>query len=80
MMAGTKKRWRVSRQYYLDAEEPENCIRGPWEVVGETWAVSEAKAINNVRFRTCGNVSQYLPRNVSGHWENGYDWKAEVIT
>ena len=46
--------------------------------MGETWAVSEAQAINNVRYRTAGNTSQYLPYITSGHWEKGIEWEAEL--
>ena len=39
-------------------------------------AVSEKQAINNVRNRIMGNISQYKPVAFGGKWENGYYWKA----
>lgn len=78
-MAGIKRRFRVFRRYYLVTEDIENNITDEWVFVGETWAASEKQAINNVRHRTMGDVSQYLPVAVSGHRENGYDWKAEEV-
>lgn len=78
-MARLKTRYRVSRRYYLVADDEENNITDEWVFVGETFAVSEAQAINNVRHRTMGDASQYLPVATSGHWENGYDWKAEEV-
>ena len=47
-------------------------------IMGETWAVSEAQAINNVRYRTVGSTSQYLPYITSGHWEKRIEWEAEL--
>ena len=46
---------------------------------GETWAVSEKQAINNVRHRNYGDISQYLPIYSSGSYEARYEWKAKVI-
>ena len=76
MAARQKERFSVYARYYLDAEEPENCIRGEWSFMGTTYAVSEKQAVNNVRHRTVGCRSQYVPVAVSGHWENGFEWKA----
>ena len=48
-----------------------------WMVAGETYAVSEAKAINNVRCRLFGpNSSQYYPSGSGNSWAEGYNWKA----
>ena len=62
----------------INAEEPENCVVYDWEYVGATAAVSEAQAINNVRYKRLGNngTSQYLPISVSGHYDVWLDWKA----
>jgi len=73
-----RKRWKVYRRYFLEAEDPEDGIVTEWEFVSTTTAVSEAQAVNNVRFKTVGNWSQYAPIYVSGHWANGFEWKAEV--
>lgn len=74
----SKSKYSVYIQYYLEAEEEENNILGKWEFIGDTYAVSEKQAINNVRHREFGDygTSQYLPTTVSGHWENGFNWKA----
>ena len=71
-----KQKYKVFRKYYLSAEEKINDMEGRWEYVGDTVAVSSAKAINNVRYRTIGNISQYKPAATSGHYESGYEWKA----
>jgi hypothetical protein len=71
-----KKRYKVFTQYYLDAEDPEDCIEGDWNFAGETFAASEAQAINNVKFRMMGAKSQYKPLATGGRWENGLNWKA----
>lgn len=73
------KMWRVYSQYYLLADEPEDSFEDDWVFEGETFAVSEAQAINNVRHRNYGDygASQYKPVCRSGHWENGLRWKAE---
>ena len=76
MMANQKRPFCVWARYYLDAEGPENGILGEWRMVGDTWAVSEKKAISNMCFRINGKASPYKPVAVGGHWENGVEWKA----
>lgn len=71
-----KKRYKVYTQYYMDAEDPSDSIEGEWKFAGETYAASEAQAVNNVKFRLMGPKSQYKPLATSGHWENGINWKA----
>lgn len=73
-----KKRmlYQVYRKYYLDAEDIENSFEEDWKFAGSTYAVSEKQAINNVRNRIMGNISQYKPVAFGGKWENGYYWKA----
>ena len=69
-----KHKYIVYFRYYFETEES---IRyDEWQYAGETFAVSEDKAINNVRYRRIGKHSQYMPANISGHWENGFEWKA----
>jgi len=72
--------YRVYARTRLDAEEPERGFKSDWVFVGETTAVSEAKAINNVRYNALGCVSQYLPIEASAHWEKWIDWKTEKVT
>ena len=74
-----KKKYKVYSRYWFESEDVEDSRTDDWEFMGETYAVSEDKAINNVRFRTVGNISQYKPAAVGGHWENGLDWKAEEV-
>lgn len=78
-MKKPKKKWRVFCQVCIEAEEPENCTEGEWQVAGETWAVSEAKAIGNVCYRINGVASPYLPVATSAHWEKVVNWKAEEV-
>lgn len=80
-MKQKKHKFNVFSQHYVEHENPECSYRGKWNMVGETWAVSEKQAINNVRHRKRGDYysSQYKPRYVSGHWEEGEHWKAEAV-
>ena len=77
-MKKPRAKWLVYRTYYMRSEDIEDSFENEPELVGETWAVSEAQAINNVRHRTMGDygTSQYKPLAVSGHWDCGYDWSA----
>lgn len=71
-----KKHYYVYMKWGVEADELENCTSHDPEFVGETWAVSEAQAINNVRHRAYGDVSQYLPIDVRGHYAVVWDWFA----
>ena len=73
-----KVKWLVFNRYYLITEDIEDNITEDWKLVGTTYAVSEAQAINNVRHRVMGDygTSQYKPIATSGYWENGFDWMA----
>lgn len=59
------------------------CIEGEPDIVypkkyaGTTYAVSETQAINNVKYRVAGAISQYLPIQVGGHYETFVEWEAE---
>lgn len=71
-----KVKYYVFKRYYFYQEEPEeHYFHKEWEYVGKTFAVSEKQAVNNVRHRV-NATSQHKPVNVSGHWENGFEWKA----
>ena len=66
-----KKKWIV------DIYRGQICddIRDDFEVfvtTMETYAISKAKAINNVRFRFAGLKSQYKP------YDNGHFWEAYI--
>lgn len=61
----------------MACEDPGDDIETGWELIGDTYAVSEAQAINNVRYRND------LPSNFSildsrGHWEKYIEYKAEI--
>ena len=86
-MAKRKLKFMVYYRHYFATDYPE--VYGTrnesgydldeWKEAGETWAVSEAQAINNVRCRLFGfKSSQYKPFAYSGSYEEGYDWKAVV--
>lgn len=66
----------VYSRYYLHTEDPEDGFERDWTFEGDTWAVSEKQAVNNVRHRNLGDISQYKPIAVGGHWDNGLEWKA----
>ena len=71
-----KKKYKVyaRRVVEIEGEEP---VEYEWLFVGDTFAVSEAKAINNVRFR-CSMPSQYKPIQTSCHYDVWVEWKAEA--
>ena len=86
-MAKPKFKFKVFYQRYFATDYPE--VYGTrsdsgydldeWEEAGETYAVSEAQAINNVRCRLFGpKSSQYAPTGYGGPWEEGYNWKAVI--
>ena len=79
MATKVKDKYSVYYRLCVYAEDPENTIVHPWTFGGDTYAVSEAKAINNVRFRIIGEASQYLPIATSGHFDTFMEWKAELF-
>ncbi len=78
-MKQPKQKYAIYRQFFLEAEEPENCVDHEKEFMGYTWAASEKQAINNIKHRMMGNVSQYKPLAVSGHWAYYCKWTAELV-
>lgn len=80
-MAKQKVHFIVYSRYYFKTEFPEDSFNLRWEKEGDTWAVSEKQAINNVRHRNYGDYgsSQYKSIGYSSSWENGLEWKAEQI-
>lgn len=77
-MKKPKRKYKVFYQRRMDSELPENCTIHDKVFAGETFAVSEAQAINNVRHRVIGDISQYLPLVSDGRYELFYDWSAEL--
>ena len=71
-----KRHFDVYARKAMDADEEENCFVTDWELVGSTDAVSEKQAINNVRYRTIGNHSQYMPVVLECHYAEWLEWKA----
>lgn len=71
-----RAKYDVYCQYYLETDDYGNGVEGEWEYAGSTTAVSTKQAINNVRHNRIGDISQYNPIAVSGHWANGLNWKA----
>ena len=80
-MRGNKKRYKVFQRTVLEEELPqEERYEGPWIFEGSTCAVSEAKAINNIRFRDFGSESMSMPlsaRNSGAVWR---EWRAELVS
>lgn len=74
-MRKPKDHYSVFFKYFMITEDIEDSFEDEWQFAGDTWAVSEAQAINNVRYRM-GHPSQYKPLAVSGHWDTWMDWKA----
>ena len=73
-----KQKWAVYSRHRLITEDTMDNVEHDWTLEGETWATSERKAINNVRFRK-GYPSQYTPTAMSNHWMRLMDWKTETI-
>ena len=71
-----KKKYKVYARRIVEIEG-EDPVTHPWVFAGNTYAVSEAKAINNVRFRN-EMPSQHMPIETSGHYDVWVEWKAEV--
>ena len=78
--AKSKRKYIVYATCHIDTDEPEKKVVHERVAVGETIAISEAQAINNVRYRVMGNVSQYLAIETSGHWDSYIEWEAEECT
>jgi len=76
----SKKKFRVFKRYYYleDCDSPSGGYyrHEVWEFVGETLAVSEKQAINNVRYRR-KFPSQCRPVANGCRWENGFEWAAK---
>ena len=72
-----KKRWRVLARRVVNIEDAPS-VSYEWIPIGETVAVSESKAINNVRYRT-GQSSQHLPIHTGGHYETWIEWAAVEV-
>ena len=80
-MGAPKKHYRVYTRTYMDEEYPADArYEEEWRFAGETWAISEAKAISNVRYRTRGKESMMMPLSVSNSGAVFRDWMAEVIS
>ena len=78
-MKKQKTRYFVFAQRKVISEFPEENVIYPKEFIGETFAVSEKQAVNNVRHRTMGDYmsSQYLPIEESCHYSVWLKWSAE---
>lgn len=72
-----KRYYKVYARYWFSSEDVEDSYCDEYQHMGDTFAESEAKAINNVRYRL-GYSSQNKPCAVGGKWANGLDWKAEA--
>lgn len=79
-MKQARMKFKVYRRQWemADDEDASTLQRNGWENIGETWAVSEKQAVNNVRHRTMGDryASQYLPTVECGHYIAGYQYMA----
>ena len=79
MEIDNKYNYEVYSRYYLNTSDINNNLLSGWRYEGSTHAVSEKKAINNVRCRNYGKTSsQYKPFEIGGHYEKGLEWKAEM--
>lgn len=79
-MKKPKKKYQVYTSYYfINGDYPWESHQDKWSYEGETWAVSEKQAINNIRHRVYGdNHSQYKPWDIGtyGDYSTSLDWMA----
>ena len=76
-MAKPKVKYQVYSSYEFLSDDYEDCHRDKWTYEGETWAVSEKQAINNIRHRNYGNdFSQYGPMDTGNRYCNRLYFKA----
>ena len=73
-----KKKWVVDIYRGQDCEEEQNNFK-EFVTSMETYAISKAKAINNVRFRYAGNSSQYKPYECDCHWSAWLWYEAREV-
>ena len=69
--------WRVLRMEAI--QEDCGCQDSPWEEIGRTMAVSEAQAINNVRYRFHDGPGGSLWFELPGDGMVWEEWKAEIV-
>ena len=72
-----KNRYLVFAQYTIISDNPKECFEGPWQYMGETYAVSEAKAINNIRFSKYGKTSSKKDLPVGKTTHAVLNWRTE---
>lgn len=73
-----KRPYQVYVAYFRVYEDEIETSRTEWSYMGQTYAVSETQAINNVRYRTRGKKSQYKPTYSGNRVEEYMDWIAIV--
>lgn len=74
---GIKSKWKVYVRHVHIDDDPDFNDTSEWELMGETWAVSEDKAVNNVRYRY-GYSSQYYSTSGSS-WMEYLEWEARPV-
>lgn len=75
----SKQRYSVYVKRELYDDDGIKTVEYDWTPAGETVAVSEAQAINNVRHRVIGRRSQYGPYEVGPRWSVWLRWSARVV-
>lgn len=81
-MASKQRYYVYNRKWQVMTEGTNEPRYSNWKYIGDTYAVSEAKAINNVRYREWGETKtddhkfhQGIEEEI---WECGYEWRAET--
>jgi len=66
------------KEKYIDAHK-EKIIFGKWRQAGETMAVSEKQAINNVRYNEWGEYESQYEILYGPHYDTSYQWVATWV-
>ena len=80
-MSKPKVKYKVYRRTcYMDDNAEDTVTFDDWVLAGETYAVSEAKAISNIkyRYRQTG-ADAFLEMGSGGSWGVTTFWKAEEV-
>ena len=72
-----RKRWKVWRRTVIEIEDqPGGESTTAWQCMGLTMAVSEAQAVNNIRFRENGKRMYETEMFTNGRMLAYIEWKA----
>jgi len=76
MKAKKQKYMCYEKRIFSSEYHPEDNNETEWIFIGETYAVSAKQAINNIKYRKYGEISQYLPVEENGRYSVDICFKA----